>query len=129
MLNSLAIISRHKQTRGLKMSIELLLSDARGVYIPRDFVNDFDLTNDGKVGWFSKSKKVYKKSALSFLDKKCLANPDSDFYWDKWYWVLDNLYYIDEDGNKFELHQDGDLFAICYEKLTDEERLNFFGEE
>ena len=89
--------------------ISLLLSDSRGVYIPRDFVNNFDLDN-----WHVKE---------DYQD--VLSSSDNEYYWDMWGQVLNNAYYIDEQGNRWLLHQDGDLWAICYELLTDEERVNF----
>lgn len=89
--------------------LSLLLSDSRGVYIPRDFVNNFDLNK-----WHIDQK---------YID--VLSSPDDEFYWDYWDVVCGNAYYIDEQCNKWVLHQDGDLLAICYELLTDEEKANF----
>ena len=93
--------------------ISLLLRDSRGIYIPRDFVNHFDSEQ-----WHVKE---------DYQD--CLSSPDNEWYWDTWYEVLNNAYFVDESGNKWYLWQDGDLFAICYELLTDEERTNFDFEE
>jgi hypothetical protein len=42
-----------------------------------------------------------------------------------WIWVLDNAKYLAEGGDVYQLHQDGDLWGICYEKMTDEEKENF----
>ena len=93
-----------------KMSgIQLLLSDARGVYIPRDFCQNFDLCQ-----WHT--KKDYQD---------ILSNPNNEFYWDYWDELLSNAYFVDELGNKWELYQDGDLWAICHKLMTDEERVNF----
>jgi hypothetical protein len=89
--------------------INLVLSDIRGVYIPRDFVNNFDLDK-----WHIDTK---------YID--FLSSPDNEFYWEYWDEVLSNAYFIDESGNKWYLWQDGYLWAICYELLTDEERINF----
>ena len=89
--------------------ISLLLSDSRGVYIPRDFVNNFDLDK-----WHVKA---------DYQD--VLSSPDNEWYWDTWEQLLNNAYLIDESGNKWVLYQDGDLCAICYELLTDEKRANF----
>lgn len=89
--------------------IKLLLSDVRGVYIPRDFVHNFDIDK-----WHIDSKYVH-----------LLSSPDDEFYWDYWDVVCSNAYFVDELGNKWTLYQDCDLLAICYELLTDEERVNF----
>lgn len=103
-------------------SIVHILSDARGIYIPRDFLTDnyneiaeshcvaWGLTEDNKQNWLN------------------ATDPDSEFYWDDWEWILNNAKFIDEDGSIYKLYQDGDLWGICYEKLTDDEKLSFFGE-
>ena len=94
-------------------SINLLLSDCRGIKIPQDFYNNFDLEK-----WHI--KKSY------FLNN--LNSAHSENYWSAWEEVLNNAYYLDGKGNKFVLYQDGALFGICYELMTDSERLEFFGE-
>ena len=88
-------------------NIEVLLSDARGIYIPRDFYQDFDLD----------------KWHLNAEDLTSLADPENESYWDVWEQVL-NTAYFEIDGKKYELYQDGDLLAICYDSLTDEEKGN-----
>ena len=90
-------------------AIQLLLSDARGVYIPCDFVDNFNLDK-----WHVDNKYTY-----------LLSSPDNEFYWDYWDELLSKAYFIDEVGNKWELYQDGDLWAICHKLMTDEERVNF----
>ena len=89
--------------------ISLLLSDSRGIYIPRDFIQNFDLEQ-----WHIKE---------DYQD--VLSIPDNEEYWYIWDHILLFAYFVDEQGNKWELYQDGDLWAICYELLTDEERSNF----
>ena len=91
-------------------NVEILLSDARGIYIPRDFVQGFDLS---------------KLSGISESDIEILQNPENDFYWDAWESVLNSAKFTADDGRVFTLCQDGDLFAICYESMTDEEKQNF----
>jgi len=93
--------------------VQLLLSDSRGIYIPRDFVECFDLNQ-----WNIDSKYIER-----------LSSPDNEYYWDNWELVLNNAYFIDNNGNKWQLWQDGDLWAICYELMTDEEKTNFGFEE
>lgn len=89
--------------------ISLLLSDIRGVYIPRDFVQNFDLDK-----WHIKEDY-----------QEVLSSLDNERYWDAWTQLLDNAYFVDESGKKWQLWQDGDLWAVCYELLTEEERSNF----
>ena len=47
--------------------ISLLLSDSRGVYIPRDFVDNFNLDK-----WHVDQKYI-----------RLLSSPDNEFYWDR----------------------------------------------
>ena len=91
-------------------NINLLLSDARGIYIPRDFVQGFDLT---------------KWQGISESDAETCADPDNEWYWDSWECILNNAKYIHDDGRVFTLWQEGDLWAICYDSMTDEEKKNF----
>lgn len=86
-----------------------LLNDARGIYIPRDFVQSFDLNKWG----------LYKDH------EAILSNPEDEFYWDEWNMVLDNAKLIDDAGNEFRLYQDGDLWAICYDRMSSEEKKSF----
>lgn len=75
----------------------LLISDNRGIYIPRDFYKNFDMQK-----WNIK-RTNYLKS---------LYYPHSLNYWDCWDQVLNNAYFIDEKGMKWFLFQDGDLCSI-----------------
>jgi len=74
---------------------ELLLSDARGIYIPRDFVeSEYNLKN------------------VSEEDIETCKNPDDEWYWDAWINICDNAILIDKNGKEWTLYQDGDLWAI-----------------
>lgn len=96
-------------------SISLLLSDARGQYIPRDFVTDFDLT---------------KWEGISQEDAEIRADPEHEWYWDAWANILDTATFTDQDGREFILYHGGDLWALCLEEMTEEEKKNFgFWEE
>ena len=86
----------------------LWLSDARGIYIPRDFAQSF----------VDRDKSV---SGVSADDWVILENPDHAAYWDAWTEVCDNATVTDENGTKYRLHQDGDLWLIPYGMIWDEE--------
>ena len=96
----------------MSLGLELLLSDARGVYIPRDFalyIEDMD--------------------NVTAEDKEILsAGPDHEWYWETWDSVLDKASST-INGKVWRLWQDGDLWAYCEELMTDEEYEQFFGEE
>ena len=89
--------------------VQLLLSDSRGVYIPRDFIEFFDLNQ-----WNIDSK---------YMER--LSSPDDELYWDNWNVVLNNAKHTDKQGNVWTLWQDGDLWAICHDLMTEEEKQNF----
>ena len=86
----------------------LLMDGNRGIYIPKNF-SEFDMQK-----WHVNKSVAEKLNDVYSVD-----------YWDTWDYVLDSAYYIDDNGNKWELWQDGDLWGICYDLLTDEEKENF----
>jgi hypothetical protein len=96
----------------MRESMMLLLSDNRGTYIPRDFVTEFDLS---------------QFEGIKPGDAMICANPEHDYYWDAWQAILDDAT-LTQDGYTYHLHQDGDLWAICPELMSNEEYADFFGE-
>ena len=98
-------------------AVTLILSDARGVYIPRDFVTD----NYNEVAVDHCSAWGIKEEDVAIL----ASGPDHEFYWETWDDVLDYAHYVDEEGNKYFLSQGGDLWALCYDRMTDEEKRDF----
>lgn len=99
--------------------VQHLLSDARGIHIPRHFVDFFNIAS--VLG----SPLGNSWEGIEYDDVVICQNPDHPEYWEAWQCILDCAYWIDQDGYKWSLHQDGDLWAICYEKLTEEEKKNF----
>ena len=104
-------------------AVTLILSDARGIYIPRDFLTE----GNGDVA-------VQHCAAWGLTDANReqwgdALDPESEGYWDAWAWITDNARYVDSDGDVYSLYQDGDLFALCYELMTEEEKSNFGIEE
>ena len=93
-------------------AIELLLDGSRGFYIPRDFVEGTLI--GGEFGW----------QGITEENVKDLSEPDNEWYWDTWETVLNNATYISACGKKYTLYQDGDLFAICFDMLTETERVD-----
>lgn len=83
-----------------KPDMMLWLSDARGVYIPRDFATSF----------VDRAKNV---SGVDAEDWAILeAGPDHEFYWDTWSDVEQNAVITDENGVKYRVYQDGDCWLI-----------------
>jgi hypothetical protein len=92
--------------------VDDLSSDTYGQYIPQNFIRDVD-----RELWH-----VSPENA-AILD----TGPDAEYYWETWDDVLGSAYYMD-GSNKYTLHQDGDLWALCPELMSNEEYENFFGE-
>jgi len=95
-----------------------LLSSARGVYIPRDFATIVGEDHAVPGGTWT---------GLDMEDLQILScGPDHEAYWDTWDSVLDQAVFTTPDGAKYHLFQDGDLFAVCRERMTLEEQRNLF---
>lgn len=95
-------------------SIACLVNGAHGIYAPQAFIDLYDA-----AAW-----------GITPADAEILrAGPDADWYWEAWDHVLGTAYYLADDGRRFTLWQDGDLFAIAYDALTDDEYREFFGED
>lgn len=100
-------------------TIILILSDARGIYIPRDFLTD----SDNNIAWEHCNN--WGLTTENYKSWGSATDVDSMSYWDDWDWILQNAQYKDSDGSIYRLHQDGDLWGLCLEKMTDEEKQNF----
>ncbi len=99
-------------------AVILIISEARGIFIPRDFLtDDGDIDEENCIAW------GLDTDNSDWLEKA--VDPHSDSYWDCWSWIIDNAEYTTPDGDIYRLHQDGDLWAVCYEKMTMEEKENF----
>jgi hypothetical protein len=95
-------------------AVVLMVNGAHGVYVPETFATMIDPSQ-----W----------SGIS--DEDLLALQLREFgedgaYWETWDTVLNNATYTDKDGNVFRLHQDGDLWAYCIERMSLEEQQNMF---
>lgn len=94
--------------------IEIFCDSASGIYIPQRFAREHN-------------REVWRNidpEDLEILE----AGPEHESYWDAWEQILINAE-ATIDGATYELWQDGDLFIICNERLTDEEYAEFFGVE
>jgi len=83
-----------------KPEMMLWLSDARGQYIPRDFANSFA----------DRTKHV---SGVTAEDWQTLEyGPDEEWYWETWDKVCSNAVVTDENGVRYQIHQDGDCWLV-----------------
>jgi hypothetical protein len=78
----------------------LWLSDARGIYIPRDFARSF-VDRDKHVTGVTPED-------WAILD----AGPDHEWYWDTWNDVEQKAIVTDDNGAKFHVYQNGDCWLI-----------------
>ena len=77
-------------------TIELLLDEARGIYIPQAFYEGFDFG-----AW-----------NLKLDDYSGLRDPYLDGYWEVWEDLMNNAKYYDDNGHVWHLYQDGSLFMV-----------------
>jgi hypothetical protein len=88
----------------------LLLNDARGVYIPRDFAQ-----------LWSPAERIRRVSGVSDDVWPILeAGPDNRDYWDTWLDVCDSAT-VHANGVEYFLSQDGDLWLVPKGMEWDEE--------
>jgi hypothetical protein len=79
--------------------IELFLSDARGVYIPRDFAESI-------------RRECILNVTPADLDELA-RGPDVEGYWDLWQEIIDVAILVSAtDGTKYRIHQDGDCWLV-----------------
>lgn len=90
--------------------IELLLDANRGPYIPMVF----------SEAW------AHLFEGIDDSDLEILKDPDGEWYWESWNTVLANASYTDSNGRIWTLHQDGDLFAVVLDEMSELERSEFF---
>jgi hypothetical protein len=95
--------------------MKMLLDGSRGIYVPSTFV---ELYNVFEWGFYEDEHNI---ATLA-------EGPDGDSCWDAWDEVLNKAEFIDQDGNKWFLHHDEDLWAMCEALMTEEEHESFFGE-
>lgn len=75
----------------------LLISDSAGIYVPRNFYENFDLPTWG----------------INSSDYMPLSHPDNDDYWETWDDCVDTANHTDDDGINWTLYMhEGSLFAV-----------------
>lgn len=82
----------------------LYASDSRGVYIPQHF-----------------AESVYRDKCVGVSDEDYAileAGPDHEWYWDTWDTVINNAELTGDDGVKYYLWQDGDLWLVPKDEVV-----------
>lgn len=90
-------------------AIILFCNNASGIYIPQRFAQE--IKRDLVVG-----------IEPDFLDH--LLDPDGENYWSDWGHVL-NYCQVKNGDNTWILFQDGDLWLLDLDRMTEEEKQNF----
>ena len=99
-------------------AVEIFASCERGQYIPKFFANAATYEWDWGVADEHEAKRVL------------MSGPDHEEYWDVWATVLDNAKFNWLDNTWWlAMGENGDLFTICPELMTEEEKENFGLEE
>ena len=80
--------------------MKLWLSDARGIYIPRDFATSFA----------DRAKSVSGVSDNDWAELE--AGPDHEWYWEAWVKVCANAVVTEDNGDRYTVYQDGDCWLV-----------------
>lgn len=91
----------------------LFCDSSSGKYIPKRFAQEI---------------KRELVSGISENDYNEILDPENEFYWETWDHVCNNAVITSVQGNKYYLWQDGDLWLVCDDLMTEQEKLDFFGE-
>ena len=78
--------------------IECMLSDAQGIYIPQAFTT---------IAQFERFDGITRGDW-----DICASGPDHEHYWDAWQEILDHAMWTGQDGIRYRLMQEGDLYAV-----------------
>lgn len=93
----------------------LILSDARGVYIPQNWAEMYG------------TAALNEDCGIQADDvATCLEGPDAEWYWDAWTSILDSYAHKDAQGVTWILHQDGDVWEVP-DTLSEVESDEFYG--
>tara|TARA_Y100000034_G_C6910629_1_gene425136 strand:+ start:26501 stop:26794 length:294 start_codon:yes stop_codon:yes gene_type:complete len=95
----------------MSKGIQILCDSHHGQYIPKIMINR--LVDKGWQG-------------VEQIDIDELRDECNEWYWESWNNVENDAFFIDENGYKWQLWLNGDLFAYCEELMTEEEKQNFF---
>ena len=96
-------------------AVNLLVDSSLGVYVPHAFAKNYDLS-------------LWSNIDQEDIDILLKGPFNNDQYWDAWDSVLESATY-QHQHNTWHLYQDGDLFALCDNLMTNEEYRNFYGED
>lgn len=89
--------------------VEIIVSSHHGQYVPQVFALEYQ-------NW-----KNISNEDMDIL----VQGPDHEWYYETWFNVMNEASFTDTNGNKWVLYEDGDLFAICEELMTEQEKQNF----
>ena len=82
----------------LENNTVVLIDGSQGIYIPQQFANKYE--EDPR--WIEANEEDIAE---------LLKGPEAPEYWEAWENVVSQAKYMDKDGRKWQLWQDGDLFA------------------
>jgi hypothetical protein len=86
-------------------TIKLLINESAGIYVPRNFYENFDFGS-----WL-----------INVSDYSDLSSPDKDGYWEAWDDLLREAEHHDENGHVWRLEMvEGSLFAVRTDPAIDE---------
>ena len=102
--------------------IMLWLNDSRGQYIPRDFAKSFADRAKSVTGVSDEQWAILEHGPDGGLDSEDGPN---ERYCEVWCDVEDRAVITDDDGNKFQIHNDGDCWLVPVDMEWDDEQGTF----
>jgi len=101
-------------------AINLLVSDSYGWKIPARFADIVMAAMDICGGT------LHDWTGVTRAELEICADTSHPDYWETWDNILENVR-VTRGGHTWRLWQDGDLFSVCEELMTPQEREEFFG--
>ena len=93
-------------------NIIFLCDSSHGIYLPSFFC--------------SHSENIWNINQEDWNYIASTENVEKEDYWEVWESILSNAEYVDSTGKVWTLHQDGDLFAVAMDSMTEQEKIDFF---
>lgn len=95
-------------------AVALIIDGSQGIYIPKLFVESFSLP-------------LWGLDQDEWCVQQCLS-PENEHYWEAWEEIMNKAEFKEGDYT-YRLYQNDDLWALDYDRMTDEEKQNFGFEE
>ena len=100
---------------GVNLENALLMVDSHhGIYIPQIFVKNVILDESTELNWQNGSQ-----DQIDTAIEDC-KNPDNEFYWESWEWIIDNLLIYNQTTERhMQIYHSEDCWLVYPENFTE----------